>query len=517
MQIVPKPFHVEYGKGIFVFNKKTQIDLEEYLRDELLFLDFEDDVENKLEVSVSDIEYEYILEISDKIKITAKDRKGIFYSVESLKQLIFEYYNDGKSEIPYMTIKDKPQMEYRGYMLDISRHFFGIDTIKKVIDCISLAKINKLHLHLSDDQGFRVESKIYPKLNEIGSMRKETYGDEKPHGGYLTQEEIKELVEYCDKRGIEIIPEIDLPGHTVAMIASYPELSCFNTKIETATWAGINHYVMCLANEKVYEFISNLLKEVLDLFPGKYVHLGGDEAPSYSWTLCPKCQKLYKESGVHSYREYQSLFTDKVVEIVKGLGKTPIMWNEAFSGGMNKDAIMQYWSEDFKKKIGAKQTLAGQKTIISRRTAHYLDYPHYPTSLKRVYTYNPKQDGFKKMDNIIGFEAPLWTEFVTNEGKIFKNTFPRIFALAEATWSAEKKYKDFKGRLCNILGIVEAYEYPFKELWKVDSKSIPSIHEITKFGLGFAKAANLKEKENQKRELLKISKSSGLDLLNGEK
>lgn len=511
MKIVPKPLRVEYAEGIFVFNKKTKVDVEEYIYSELFFLDFDEVVENSVEINISDIEFDYIIEIADKIKITLKDEKQLFYSVQSLKQLIFEYYNDGKSEIPYMTIKDKAKMEYRGYMLDISRHFFGLDVIKQVVDCISLAKINKLHLHLSDDQGFRVESKIYPKLNEIGSVRKETYGDGEEHRGYLKQDEIKELVKYCDKRGVEVIPEIDLPGHTVSIIASYPELSCFNTKVETATWAGINYYVLCLANEKVYEFISNLLKEILDLFPSKYVHLGGDEAPSYSWSLCPKCQELYKKSGVKSYYEYQLLFTNKVAEIVKGLGKVPIMWNEAFLGGMNKEVVMQYWSEDFRKKVGAKHTANGQKTIISRRTSHYLDYPHYPTSMKKVYKYNPKRDGFKSMDNILGFEAPLWSEFVTNTNKLFKNTFPRVFALSEATWSENKNYSDFKNRLCNLLGIMEAYEYPYEELKNVDSKSISNIHKVTKFGMGFAKAANLKEKENQKKKISEVSKSNGLD------
>lgn len=508
MKIVPRPLDVTYSEGEFVFNKNTAFPGNEMLKNELFFLDFEDDKPNRIIIKYGDIEYDYILDINNEITITANDEKGVFYAVMSLKQLIFEYYNEGLSNIPYMAIKDKAKMEYRSYMLDVCRHYFNLETIKNVVDCLAYAKINKLHLHLTDDQGFRIESKVYPELHKKGSVRKQTCGDGKEVSGYFTQEEIKDLIKYCDERFIEVIPEFDLPGHTATYIAAYPELSCFNSKIDTMEWFGIHKYVLCLGKEEVYKFIENLLTEFAALFPSKYIHLGGDEAPSTAWQMCPKCQELYKKSGVKNYLEFQLLFTNRIVDIVKKLGKKPIMWNEAFTGGMNKDAIMQYWMEaPGRPKVAKKQIQSGQKTVISKTMVHYLDYPHYISPMKKIYEYNPAKHGIKNTSNVLGYEAPLWTEYVTTTEELFKHTFPRIFALAENTWSGlGGSYNDFKNnRLINLLGILMAYGYEFEELALVDSKGIKNLKANIKFFKSFTGGSlSLKRKaeemENIKRD-----------------
>lgn len=410
----------------------------------------------------------YEIEISgSEISVSFADTEGKFYAEKTLEQL-----KNSAEEIPDCIIKDAPCFSHRGFMLDPCRHFISVEDTKKVIDAAAYFKMNVFHWHLSDDQGFRIESKRFPLLNEIGSYRKNSlFGrtdEKKPHGGFYTHKQIKDIVSYCEERHIEVIPEIDLPGHTIAVIASYPELSCKNEKIDVCMKRGIFSEILCAGNERVYEFLSELFDEIIPLFPSKYFHIGGDEVPKKNWKKCDKCRQKMKEENLKNFDELQGYFMNRISEILHAHGKTPIMWNETLSSGKISadDVIVQHWLH--KRKCLEKFISEGGKYIESDFFFFYSDYPYDMTPLKKVYSFDAK-----KSENLLGTEMPLWSEYVRNFDKLSYMLFPRLCAVSEIAWteSENKCYERFHESL--------KYVYPYLEAKGIYAANLQDVNPNT--------------------------------------
>lgn len=365
---------------------------------------------------------------------------GKFYADVTLRQI-----KRGCGEnIPKFAINDAPRYQYRGYMLDCARHFFPIEVIKLQIDMMAELKLNRFHWHLTDDQGWRIEIKKYPQLTEIGSRRASSRNDGKEVSGFYTQEQIKDIVAYCKERFIEVVPEIDMPGHFTAAIASYNYLGCRNEAIKTAESFGIKADIVCAGKESSYEFCQGVLEEVFSLFPYEYVHLGGDEALKLNWLKCPHCQKAIAENKLSGEEALQGHFMSRMAEFAAKFNKKVINWNDGLYGGNVLDTVVvQYWKES---KAG-KEVLykeKDRKVIISPFFAYYMDYPYGMTNLKKTYNYCIDE---KIAQNVIGLEAPLWTEYVDNGETAEQMIYPRLAAVAERAWTGENRYKSFLIRL----------------------------------------------------------------------
>ncbi|MDD4316169.1 MAG: beta-N-acetylhexosaminidase [Clostridia bacterium] len=395
----------------------------------------------------------YRLDIgSQGVVITAETPRGLFYAKQTLTQLEEEY----AEQLPFVSITDFPRYAYRGFMLDCSRHFFPIDIIKKQLDIMATLKLNTFHWHLTDDQGWRIQLDGFPRLTEIGSKRAQTAGDGKKVEGFYTKDEISDIVAYCADRFIEVIPEIDLPGHFKAALAAYPQFSCNQLEITVGEGFGISPDILCAGKEESYEFCYSILDEVAELFPGRYFHLGGDEALKLYWLDCPDCQKRIADCGLKNEEELQGYFMSKMVAHLNEKGKTVINWNDGMLGGNIKgDIIVQYWKENkIGREVAIKEAKNGRKVIISPFFSYYLDYPYGMTPLKK--TYNYEADG-AITDQVIGLEAPLWTEHIEDAEKLWQQIYPRLVALAERAWSNKKDYQSFLTRLDNFNNILNRY------------------------------------------------------------
>lgn len=385
----------------------------------------------------------YILEIRpDKLMIKSSTEAGKYYGMQTLASVIEEE----NSHLSCGTVEDAPRYRYRGFMIDVSRHFFSVKEMKKIINQCAKYKLNKFHWHLSDDQGFRIESKKFPKLNQTGSMRREEDGT--VTRGFYTQEDIMDIVRYAAKRQIETVPEIDMPGHTSAIIAAYPEFSCSGRAAEVKNKGGIYSQILCAGNEKTMQFIYELLDEILPLFPGRYFHIGGDEAPKTEWKTCECCQDLIQREHLEGEEELQAYFTEKLADYLKKKGKTAIGWNDILASGKAERMIAQYWNEPGLGYSYA-EVQKGQKFIFSNSDACYMDYPHCMVTLKGIYSFEPNIQGHMGIPNaqILGLEAPVWTEYIGTEESLETHIFPRLQALAENAWSNEKDYEDFLRRV----------------------------------------------------------------------
>lgn len=334
-------------------------------------------------------------------------------------------------------------------MLDSVRHMQSIDEIKKLIDAIALLKFNKFHWHLTDDQGWRFESEKYPLLNTVSAVR--PYSDfgktlvKEPYGRVYTKSEMKEIVSYCAERGIEVIPEFDMPGHTSALLSAYPRLSCGDKGVKIKTHQGIFKDVLCLAKDETFNTVTDILDEFLEIFPCEYIHIGGDEAPSDHWKACPECQQLMRESGVDNYSEFQNLFMNKVIDYLESKGRHAIVWNEAAKGeNLDKRAIVQYWKEDPKPTV--RFLNEGGRAILSPFSYCYLDYDYSITPLNRVYSLKASLPGLTEAGkkNIIGLESPIWTEYIDNSKRLQELLFPRIIAVSQiALGKSDAPYSEF--------------------------------------------------------------------------
>ncbi len=406
-------------------------------------------VEKKKTPELSEKE-SYRININEKgVLIEGADEKGLYYGELTLKQLMLNY----RGCLPYLYIYDEPEFAYRGFMIDSCRHFFTVDEIKKMIDGAALFKFNKFHFHLSEDQGFRVEMGSYPLLTSVGSVRPSSnFGkgenDNTPYGGYYTKEELKDIVKYCEERYIEVIPEFDFPGHTTAVISAYPELSCTGEKIELKTTGGVFKDILCVGNPETLKLIYAVVDEFCEIFPSKYFHIGGDEAPKTRWLNCPKCKAKLAEEGLHTMDELQGWLVNEVAAYLKKKGRKAICWNESLNGNnLDKDNItVAQWTNKMDK--GIEWANGGNPLIMERFTPYYADYPYGMHSLKDVYMFNPRRvRGLTSLGaaSIKGIESPIWTEYVRDFSKMSYMCFPRWLAVAETAWNGAnpKGYQSF--------------------------------------------------------------------------
>lgn len=388
---------------------------------------------------------EYKLNILDcGINIIYNSSVGALYAVQTLKQIALSC----NLQLPFVEIADKPKTKYRGFMFDSGRYFFNKANILRFIDFMVMHKLNVFHWHLTEDQGFRVEIEKYPLLTQKGSKRSHTNFGLIPHSGFYTKADIREIVNYCNNRGIIVIPEFDIPGHSQAAIACYPYLGCFDRKLPVATHWGVKHDILCAGKASTYQFVFDVIDELIELFPDKYFHIGGDEAPKTRWKLCEDCQAEITRLGLKDENQLQAHFSNKIAEYVKGKGYTPIMWNEfEFSNICNTDIIWEMWNseEDVYEKV-INECKNGRKLINGRSKPLYLDLTYNTNSLKDVYTFNSEIKNVES-SNIIGTETSLWTEFVPNMKKAMFMTFPRIGAYCENVWSDKLNYNHFCERL----------------------------------------------------------------------
>lgn len=412
------------------------------------------------------------------ITIYASDEAGAFYGVMTILQLCA-----GNDSFPAVAVEDRPRYAHRGFMLDCARHFWSVGKIKQILDVMALLKMNVFHWHLSDDQGWRVEIKKYPLLTEKGSIRKSTplsltgyYEHKEPHdnteygrGLFYTQQQVREVVEYARQRFIHIIPEIDMPGHLVAAIACYPELSCTGEPVEVCDRWGVMENIGCCGKENIYRFARDVIDELCTLFPYPYFHIGGDEAPKDHWKVCPNCQAKIKELGLKDEEALQGYFNNVIARYLKSKGKNTVGWNEILKSTEKLDHyIIPQWWIPLDGSVREKEWLAnGGKMILSILPYVYMDHAYAMRPLEKTYSFGPESVGIEDDTNILGIEAPQWTEYIRDEEKLDFNTFARLMAIAEAGWTdrERKNYPDFESRLESMRGYFASLGAPVPPAW----------------------------------------------------
>ncbi|GAB5400897.1 MAG: family 20 glycosylhydrolase [Aureisphaera sp.] len=516
--LIPKPQQVQYHKGIFVFGGNTTIFAEAEFE---LAKDF---LQNYFEVNVgwspqddsrghativiekgNELPAEgYEMEISgDKIQIRASDPSGAFYAMQTLRQLLPDDLDSAtKSDllffkIPSLTIKDAPAFRYRGMHLDVGRHFFDKEFIKEYISYLSMLKMNYFHWHLTEDQGWRIEILQYPNLTKHGAYREETlvghYNDtpqqfdNKRYGGYYTQEDIKEVVAFAQAHNVTIIPEIEMPGHAQAAISAYPELGCTGEQVPVATKWGVFENIYC-PKEETFTFLKNVLSEVMELFPGEYIHIGGDEAPKAHWKNCNHCQQLIADLGLKDEHELQSYFIKEIESFVNSKGKKIIGWDEILEGGLAPNATVMSWRGT----EGAVQAAKEGHDVILTPTSHaYFDYYQAEHSdeplaiggflpLKKVYGFNPIPEELTESEAkfVLGAQGNVWTEYMPTEEQVEYMAFPRMLAMSEVVWSGptkavEKDFPDFLSRVEAYLPRMDRFDINYaNHLYDVSGKVI---------------------------------------------
>ncbi|MCH5153086.1 MAG: beta-N-acetylhexosaminidase [Clostridiales bacterium] len=463
MNILPNPYKTEKLSGSFSIAENSKIFCDsafltqaERLADLVYescgkFLQFTDVIEEAQIIFANSDKTDpegYILMISQGVvTVNASTVEGCFYAVETLRQVFNLDTKQEEITCANCYIEDKPRFYHRGLMVDICRHFYGVDTLKQIVELMSQVKLNKLHLHLTDDQGFRVQIDKYPLLTEIGSVRQgsevvkdgKRYVDDEPHGGFLTKNDIAELVSYAAERNIEIIPEVDLPGHFVAALAAYPEYSCTHQVSEVRKSWGISKDILCAGNDESYEFVKNILDEIAEMFPSEYIHLGGDEVPKDRWCNCKLCRERMAELKLNSYDELQAHMVEVFRKHLEAKGKKVICWNDGVKQATDLDIVSQVWTP-FKRKKAIKQTKRGRKVILSPCFRLYFDYPYALTPLRKTLKFNPYRGVAKHArKNVLGVEGTLWTEYVSCPDRLFFQLLPRLDALSEVAWGSRKK------------------------------------------------------------------------------
>lgn len=376
----------------------------------------------------------YRIEASENgVHIDYADDAGRFYAHNTLEALRYG------SDLPRFKAEDYPEYSYRGFMIDCSRHFFTAEELKKQIDVAANLKLNKFHWHLTDDQGWRMSSDKYPLLTIKGAQRR--YKGQ--HGvrscGFYAKEDMREIVAYCAERFIEVIPEIDMPGHFTAAIAAYPYLGCKEVK-DVDTKIGIHKDIACFGEERTLEFLKDVIAEAAEIFPSEYIHLGGDEAPKNNWAKCARCRAAADARGLRSVRELQGAVMTELVAYAADLGKKVIMWNDGIDG-VEGDFTVHFWKQSSKGVNAVKKACErGASVIISPFSHYYLDYPAGITPMKKTYAYEAP-DFVKR--NALGAEAPLWTEFVKSEERLEELLYPRLIAFADRAWAGKGDYGEF--------------------------------------------------------------------------
>ena len=495
VELIPAAENVEIHNGSFSLQQLTTISVPQGWED--LTKSFAADVQRtaKLSITAADkavlsIQEDkslapeaYILEVGkNQITVKAADMKGSAHALTSLHQLILKAI-DGK--LPVLSIQDKPVFGYRGLMLDCSRHFWTVDELKETIDHIAFFKFNTLHLHLTDNQGWRMEMDKYPELTKAG-----TYYANYPElsGKYYTKEDLKEIVRYATSKGVEIIPEIDLPGHATALLAALPELSCKGGKFETypeeSKWSErkrTDENMVCIGNQKVYEFAEDVINELIEIFPSKYIHFGGDEVPTKIWEKCAKCQALYKKEGMKKPGEIQDYFTHKMSELIQSKGKVMIGWDEIDERhAATPNDVLAIWREN-----GIKQQQAaferGIPMIMCPQHGCYYDWGYAGNSTRKVYEWNPlpKDVTAEQRALVKGGQAALWTERVATQDRVEWMLFPRICALAEVLWTTEsnKNWDNFYQRITSFYPVMKTLGINYYEDDALNEKEFKASKE----------------------------------------
>jgi hexosaminidase len=404
----------------------------------------------------------YLLDIDHKgVSIRANTAAGLFYGFQSFAQLL-PLESSRTIEVPQLSIVDKPRLQWRGLHLDVCRHFFPVEFVKKYIDQMARYKLNTFHWHLTEDQGWRIEIKKYPKLTEVGSMRKETIleknfkpyiGDGTPHGGYYSQDEIREVVAYAAERHVAVVPEIEMPGHSLAALSAYPEFSCTGGPFEVGTKWGVYKDIYC-SKDATFAFLTDILDEVVELFPSEYIHIGGDEAPKDRWKECPRCQARIQEEGLEDESELQSYFIKRIEKHLATHNRKLIGWDEILEGGLSPNATVMSWrGEDG----GIEAANQGHDVVMTPNFVLYFDHYQGPketeplaiccySPLEKVYAYDPVTEKLPadKQRHIIGVQANMWTEYMQTTDHVEYMAYPRVLALSEIAWS-QPEQKDWEG------------------------------------------------------------------------
>lgn len=486
--IIPKPMEMKQGGGSFTFDETCSLQFDpansEVKRIAGFFGDYMNQLYNiqlhegkgkktiqfKIDNSLNFEKEGYLLKVTEKsVIITASQPNGLFYGMQTLKQLMPVEAKDDKLEIPAVEIKDQPRFAWRGNMLDVGRHYFPISFIKKYIDILAMYKINTFHWHLTEDQGWRIEIKKYPLLAEISHWRDETIvGHQREskemdgigYGGFYTQDQAREIVRYAAERYITVVPEIEMPGHSGAALAAYPNLGCTGGPYKVkGTW-GIHKDVYCAGKEETFEFMQNVLDEILEIFPSQFIHVGGDECPKDAWKQCAACQKRIKDEGLKDEHELQSWFISRMDKYLSSKGRRLIGWDEILEGGLAPQATVMSWRGE---KGGIEAAKQKHDVVMSPNSYMYLDY--YQTKNKeneplaiggflpvdKVYSYEPvpAELAADEARYILGVQTNLWTEYVATTKKVEYMLLPRLQAEAEVGWTPKelKNFDDFAKRL----------------------------------------------------------------------
>lgn len=505
VSIIPQPNQMEVFAGMTKLDKNTRIlyntveseQVADYLADYLANFGFSlqktpfsesEPGENAIIIQINSIKNDlgnegYQLSVNKhSIKISANTGAGLFYGAQSLLQLfparLFEENNKlHEFEIPCLEITDQPRFAYRGMHLDVCRHFFPVDFVKQYIDLMAMYKFNTFHWHLTEDQGWRIEIKKYPKLTEIAAFRDSTiigHGDSenpkydgKRYGGYYTQDEIRDIVQYAADRHITIIPEIEMPGHSLAALSAYPELACTPGPFRAATTWGVFDDIYC-TKEQTFTFLEGVLDEVIELFPSTYIHIGGDEAPKTRWEKCPVCQANIKKYNLKDENELQSWFNHRIEEYLNQRGRRMIGWDEILEGGLSPNATVMSWRGTEGGIAAAQQ---GHDAIMTPGGYCYFDHyqanPEFQplafggfTTLKKVYFYEPVPEELSSEEakHILGGQANLWTEYIPTPEQAEYMVLPRMAALSEVDWCQpnNKNWPDFQRRVNDHFQIYDA-------------------------------------------------------------
>ncbi len=505
IQIIPKPVELKLKTGVFHFSANTVFvandDTQKQIAAGLIgrlniaagwSLKFVESIPKKnyvqFKIDENFGDEAYKLEVNkEHIVITANGKSGFIYGLETIRQLLPEAIESSKKMsnvewiIPNLEINDYPRFKWRGLMLDVSRHFFDKNYVKEVIDGLALHKMNVLHLHLVDDQGWRIEIKKYPKLTSIGGFRVDQEDaswsarefnkptDKANFGGFYTQEDIKEIVSYAASKGIQVVPEIEMPAHVMSAIAAYPELSCFEKPIGVpsgSVWPITDIY--CAGKDSTFEFLEDVLLEVIELFPSEYIHIGGDEATKTNWEICTHCQERMRSEGLHDVEELQSYFVKRMEKFINSHNKKLIGWDEILEGGLAPEATVMSWRGV---KGGLEAASQGHDVVMTPGTHCYFDHYQGPQNeeplawggylpLSKVYTFDPVVESMtaEEATHVLGGQANLWSEYIpTNEQSEYM-IYPRIAALAETVWStkASRDWDDFSRRITHLFN---RYEY----------------------------------------------------------
>lgn len=513
LPLIPMPNSIQMGKGFFVLSKETVIQADEksfeaqYLKaqiKEITGLDLPiltvSNAKSKIALSfvvesiVSTDSKQYRLEItSKKASIQAETDTSFFYGIQTFLQLIPSNFKT-QIRVPCLKIEDAPKYAWRGMHLDCARHFFPKEFVKKYIDYLAMYKFNTFHWHLTDDQGWRIEIKKYPKLTEIGAWRngsmvghyKEQKYDSIRYGGFYTQDDIKEIVAYATQRHIRVVPEIEMPGHAVAALAAYPEYSCTGGPFEVAKQWGVLDDVFC-PKEETFTFLQDILTEVMNLFPSQYLHIGGDECPKTRWKTCPHCQALIKEKGLKDEHELQSYFVQRIEQFVNSKGRKIIGWDEILEGGLAPNAAVMSWRGTVGGIAAAKQ-----KHFVVMTPGSHCYFDHYQgdpkneplaiggyTTVEKVYAFNPTPTELSadEANYILGAQANVWTEYMEDVTKVEYMIFPRMMAMSEVLWGTSNpdKFKDFQTRMLQQVATLDQKGIHYsKAIFEVTSSTMPA-------------------------------------------